>query len=163
MDRLPAIRRASGGSSGPGSAFEPVRCHTFITESTLGLPIYRWCRQDETFADMRAWWSEDKARGKASIVYAYALGMAQRILAGMLGANIGPIYTHGAVERLTCDYRDSRVALHERRATKEARWPNSNGNCDLPRRTQRTQRKNIKENGRDHRNRRPPCALCPPW
>ena len=44
--------------------FEPVRCHTFITESTFGLPIYRWCAQEETFADLRAWW-RDNARGGA--------------------------------------------------------------------------------------------------
>ena len=95
------------------SPFEPVRCHTFITESTFGLPIYRWCPQEDTFADMRAWWSDNKAKGRASIIYAYALGKAQRVLAGMLGADIGPIYTHGAVERLTCDYRDSGIALPE--------------------------------------------------
>jgi putative mRNA 3-end processing factor len=94
------------------SAFEPVRCNTFITESTFGLPIYRWCAQDATFADMRAWWAENAALGRASVVYAYALGKAQRILAGMLGADIGPVYTHGAVERLTADYRESGIALH---------------------------------------------------
>ncbi|MEO5815419.1 MAG: ligase-associated DNA damage response exonuclease [Gemmatimonadaceae bacterium] len=94
------------------SPFEVVRCHTFITESTFGLPIYRWCAQEETFADMRAWWRENKERGQASIVYAYALGKAQRILAGVLGAGIGPVYTHGAVERLTIDYRDSGIPLH---------------------------------------------------
>ena len=94
------------------SAFEPVRCHTFITESTFGLPIYRWSRQEETFADMRSWWRENALRGRASIVYAYALGKAQRVLAGMLDADVGPIYTHGAVERLTRDYRDSNVNLH---------------------------------------------------
>ncbi len=94
------------------SPFEPVRCHTFITESTFGLPIYRWCAQEETFADMRAWWRENKERGQASLVYAYALGKAQRVLAGILGADIGPVYTHGAVERLTIDYRDSGIALH---------------------------------------------------
>ena len=92
--------------------FEPVKCHTFITESTFGLPIYRWCAQEETFADMRAWWRENAERGQASLVYAYALGKAQRILAGVLGADIGPVYTHGAVERLTQDYRDSGIALH---------------------------------------------------
>ena len=92
--------------------FEPVKCHTFITESTFGLPIYRWCAQEETFADLRAWWRENAERGQASLVYAYALGKAQRILAGVLGADIGPVYTHGAVERLTQDYRDSGIALH---------------------------------------------------
>ncbi|MEP6989922.1 MAG: ligase-associated DNA damage response exonuclease [bacterium] len=94
------------------SAFEVVRCHTFITESTFGLPIYRWSPQAEVFADLLTWWRDNAANGKASIVYAYALGKAQRILAGVLGAGIGPVYTHGAVERLTNDYRDSGVALH---------------------------------------------------
>ena len=93
--------------------FEPVRCHTFITESTFGLPIYRWSAQEETFADMRAWWRENAENGRASLVYAYALGKAQRVLAGMLGADIGPVYTHGAVERLTADYRASGVSLHD--------------------------------------------------
>ena len=93
------------------AAFEPVRCHTFITESTFGLPIYRWDPQEETFDAMRGWWRDNAARGQASVVFAYALGKAQRILAGMLNANIGPIYTHGAVERLTCDYRDSGIAM----------------------------------------------------
>ena len=94
------------------SPFEPVRCHTFITESTFGLPIYRWCAQEETFADIRTWWRHNKEHGQASLIYAYALGKAQRILAGVLDADIGPVYTHGAVERLTTDYRDSGIALH---------------------------------------------------
>jgi putative mRNA 3-end processing factor len=95
------------------SPFEPVRCHTFITESTFGLPIYRWCPELDALADIRAWWRQNKANGQASLIYAYALGKAQRVLAGILGADIGPVYTHGAVERLTQDYRDSGVVLHE--------------------------------------------------
>lgn len=91
--------------------FEVVRCHTFITESTFGLPIYRWRAQEEVFAEMRAWWRANADGARASIVYAYALGKAQRVLAGLLGADIGPIYTHGAVERLTRDYRESGIAL----------------------------------------------------
>ena len=62
------------------SAFEPVKCHTFVTESTFGLPIYRWCAQEETFADVRAWWRDNAANERASLIYAYALGKAQRIL-----------------------------------------------------------------------------------
>src|SRR5215212_2870433 len=60
--------------------FEPVRCHTLVTESTFGLPIYRWPPQSETFAEMRAWWRENAEHGRASLVYAYALGKAQRVL-----------------------------------------------------------------------------------
>jgi putative mRNA 3-end processing factor len=37
--------------------FEPVRCDVFITESTFGLPIYRWRPDDELFADINAWWA----------------------------------------------------------------------------------------------------------
>ncbi len=29
---------------------EPIRCHAFITESTFGLPIFRWpCHEESTF------------------------------------------------------------------------------------------------------------------
>ena len=34
------------------SPFEPVRCHTFITESTFGLPIYRWPPGRAVFDDI---------------------------------------------------------------------------------------------------------------
>ena len=91
--------------------FEPVRCHTFITESTFGLPIYRWAPQRETFAEIRAWWRSNAAAGRASVLFAYALGKAQRLLAGFVEAPEGPIYTHGAVERLNQDYRATGVAL----------------------------------------------------
>ncbi len=90
--------------------FEPVRCHTFITESTFGLPIYRWPPQAEVFAAINAWWRVNQQAGKASLIYGYALGKAQRLLAGV-DPSIGPIYTHGAVERLTGDYRASGVAM----------------------------------------------------
>lgn len=93
------------------SPFEPVRCHTFVTESTFGLPIYRWAPQAEVFGEIRAWWRANAADGRASVLFGYALGKAQRLLAGLLGAEEGPIFTHGAVERLNADYRDSGIEL----------------------------------------------------
>lgn len=90
--------------------FEVVQCHTFITESTFGLPIYRWRPQAEVFAAINAWWRSNQEKGKASIIYGYALGKAQRLLAGV-DPNIGTIYTHGAVERLNADYRASGINL----------------------------------------------------
>lgn len=90
--------------------FEPVRCHTFITESTFGLPIYRWDASEKLFAEVNHWWQANRAAGKCSIVYAYALGKAQRVMAGV-DATIGPIYTHGAVEKVTRAYRESGVSL----------------------------------------------------
>jgi len=92
------------------TAFEPVRCHTFITESTFGLPIYRWAPQAEVFAEIDAWWRANQEAGKASILYAYALGKAQRLLAGV-DPSVGPIYEHGAVARLSDDYRATGVPL----------------------------------------------------
>jgi putative mRNA 3-end processing factor len=90
--------------------FELVRCHTFVTESTFGLPIYRWPSQAEVFAEINAWWRANAAAGKTSLLLAYALGKAQRLLAG-LDPGIGPILTHGAVERMTSVYREGGIAL----------------------------------------------------
>ena len=90
--------------------FEPVRCHTFITESTFGLPIYRWPAQSAVFAEINAWWAANRAAGRASLLYGYALGKAQRLLAGLDPA-IGPIWTHGAVEKLNRAYRETGIRL----------------------------------------------------
>lgn len=90
--------------------FEPLRCHTFITESTFGLPIYRWPDQAKVFADINTWWRANAAAGEVSILYGYALGKAQRLLAGV-DPTIGPILVHGAVDRMTALYREAGVAL----------------------------------------------------
>lgn len=90
--------------------FEHVKCHTFITEATFGLPIYRWTPPDILFADINEWWRGNAEKGKASVIFAYSLGKAQRIMKGV-DASIGRIFTHGAVERLTEEYRLSGVEL----------------------------------------------------
>ncbi len=90
--------------------FEPIKCHLFITESTFGLPIYRWSPQQEVYDDINAWWRENQAQGKASLLLGYALGKSQRALSG-LDPSIGPIFLHGAVHGLTEDYRATGIAL----------------------------------------------------
>lgn len=90
--------------------FEPVRCDVFITESTFGLPIYRWPDAAQLFADINAWWRAQADAGRPSLVYAYAFGKAQRLLAGV-DTSIGPIVCHGAVEALNDAYLASGVAL----------------------------------------------------
>lgn len=92
--------------------FEPVPCHTFITESTFGLPIYRWPRQAEVFAQINQWWRRNQEQGRTSMLFAYALGKAQRLLAG-LESSIGPILVHGAVAPLVQCYREAGIALPE--------------------------------------------------
>jgi len=95
--------------------FELVRCDTFITESTFGLPIYRWTPEVQVFDEIRAWWTANRDAGRASLLFAYALGKAQRLLAGLADADIGTIYTHGAVERLNRDYRAAGVRIADTR------------------------------------------------
>jgi putative mRNA 3-end processing factor len=90
--------------------FEPVRCHCFITESTFGLPIYRWQPQAELFAAIDAWWRGNAEAGRASLLMGYSFGKAQRILKGV-DPSIGPIVVHGAVEPLNRVYREAGIAL----------------------------------------------------
>jgi putative mRNA 3-end processing factor len=90
--------------------FEPVRCDCFVTESTFGLPIYRWRAQREVFAEVNDWWRANAAAGRASLLMGYSFGKAQRLLAGV-DASIGPIVVHGAVEPLNAAYRAEGVAL----------------------------------------------------
>ena len=90
--------------------FEPVACETFITESTFGLPVYRWAPDAAVFAQVNAWWQANAAAGRASVLFCYAFGKAQRVLAGV-DATIGPIVVHGAVEPLNAAYRASGVRL----------------------------------------------------
>ena len=91
-------------------AFEPVRCNTFITESTFGLPVYRWPTQASLCAEINAWWRANAEQGRASVLFCYAFGKAQRILHGV-DASIGPVVVHGAVEPLNQVYRAAGVAL----------------------------------------------------
>jgi putative mRNA 3-end processing factor len=99
--------------------WEPVRCHTFITESTFGLPIYQWPSQAEVFAQVNRWWAQNARDGMVSLLCGYALGKAQRLIAGLDAGN-GPILTHGAVERMTALYREEGVLLPPTRHATEA-------------------------------------------
>ena len=91
-------------------AFEPVPCDCFITESTFGLPIYRWRPPGDVFEDINRWWAGNAQTGRASLLLAYSFGKAQRLLAGV-DASIGPIVVHGAVEDLNRAYRAAGVRL----------------------------------------------------
>lgn len=79
--------------------FEPVQCQHFITESTFGLPVFRWKPQEEIFDEINRWWADLKAEGRTALLLAYSLGKAQRILQSV-DASIGPVFTHGAVENV---------------------------------------------------------------
>ena len=93
---------------------EPLRSHMFISESTFGLPIFKWPPPEQVIREIDSWWRENREQGRTSILFAYALGKAQRILAG-LDPSIGPILTHGAVEKINRCYRAAGIALPETR------------------------------------------------
>ena len=95
---------------GTCTPFEPVACDAFVTESTFGLPIYRWRPQSEIFADINDWWRHNADNGRTSVLFCYAFGKAQRLLSG-LDPSIGAILLHGAMEPLTRIYREAGVTL----------------------------------------------------
>ena len=86
-------------SDGLATPFEAVRCHTFITECTFGLPAFKWMPQKEVFEDINRWWLDNAKEGLTSVLFGYSLGKAQRLLKH-LDPSIGRIYTHAAVENL---------------------------------------------------------------
>jgi putative mRNA 3-end processing factor len=90
--------------------FEPVPCDVFVTESTFGLPVYRWPDQAAVAAQINAWWRANRDAGRTSVLLAYALGKAQR-LAALVDPEIGPLVVHGAVMKLVEAYRASGVKL----------------------------------------------------
>ncbi len=97
--------------------FELVKCHGFVTESTFGLPIYKWRPQSETFADINRWREENQREGKCSILLGYSLGKAQRLLAGL--SDIGPIVVHGAVSEINEAYQWGGIRLPATSTTRE--------------------------------------------
>lgn len=79
--------------------FEPVACHTFITESTFGLPVYKWKDQEIIYRDINAWWRQNQQDGKCSVLSAYSLGKAQRVICN-IDQQIGPILVHGSIANI---------------------------------------------------------------
>jgi putative mRNA 3-end processing factor len=108
------------------ATFTPIPCHVFVSECTFGLPVYRWPAQGDVFAEILSWWRGNQGAGRTSLLFAYALGKAQRLLAGLATtAGVeqglpGPVYTHGAVEAMNRAYRAAGVALPETTYVAEA-------------------------------------------
>lgn len=81
---------------GVSEPFAPVSCHTFMSESTFGLPVYYWPDQDEEYRRINHWWQQNKTDGITSILFAYSLGKAQRLLKN-IDSTIGPVYVHKTI------------------------------------------------------------------
>ncbi len=91
--------------------FEPIRCDTFITEATFGLPIYTWDPAADVIAEIFDWWRDNRAQDRSSVLFCYTLGKAQRILAELRDRVDEPIRLHGAMAAYTDAYREAGLAL----------------------------------------------------
>lgn len=99
---------------GLAEAYEPVKCHHFITECTFGLPVYQWRPQEEVISEINQWWQGNAAEGRPTLITAYSLGKAQRII-NSVDNSIGPILTHGAIDRMNQVYRSMGIRLPQTR------------------------------------------------
>jgi len=100
--------------------FEAVACDTFITEATFGLPIYRWPDTAEVARDIARWRDHCAARGEAAVLYCYALGKAQRLLAELKPYLDRPVYLHGAIAAGVEVYRRAGIDMAETRLVIDA-------------------------------------------
>lgn len=100
--------------------FEPVRCGTFITEATFAQPIYQWDAPGVVAQQIFDWWQQCKADGKAAVLFCYALGKAQRVLAELMPffdadalarGEIEPVLLHDAMTPLVAAYRKAGVRM----------------------------------------------------
>ncbi|SFW19983.1 ligase-associated DNA damage response exonuclease [Luteibacter sp. UNCMF366Tsu5.1] len=91
--------------------FEPVPCDVFVTESTFGLPIYRWPSMRQVVDEILGWVDECAARGVAAVLFCYALGKAQRLLAELATRSERAVHLHGAMLRLVALYREAGVHM----------------------------------------------------
>ena len=91
--------------------FESVQCDTLITEATFALPIYRWPPLSAVASEIYTWWQDNANQGRASVLFCYALGKAQRVLSALRSHTQQRVLLHGAVVPLTEIYRQAGVAM----------------------------------------------------
>ena len=92
-------------------AFEVLPCDVFISEATFALPAYRWAETDVVARDILRWWHHNRERGVASVLFAYALGKAQRVLAELSAHTADHVFVHGAIASLVDTYRRAGITM----------------------------------------------------
>ena len=98
--------------------FESVKCDVLITESTFGLPIYRWKSGKQVAREIYEWWRTETEH--PSLLFCYAFGKAQRVLAELKSLGImEEVLLHGAVETITGHYREAGVEMVPTRPVSE--------------------------------------------
>ncbi|MGV6830016.1 MAG: ligase-associated DNA damage response exonuclease [bacterium] len=96
-------------NDGLTTPFEPVKCHTFITESTFGLPIYNWKPEAQIQKELTHWISNNQSNHRTSVLIGYSLGKAQRIL--NLVKDTGPVFVHTSINHLNNAISNAGVQL----------------------------------------------------
>src|SRR5262245_36402233 len=91
--------------------FEPLECDTFITESTFGLPIYRWDPAESVIRDIVDWWGVNRDKGLTSVLFCYTLGKAQRVLAELARLVDTAAYVHGMMIPMIDAYRERGIDM----------------------------------------------------
>ncbi|NUR21704.1 ligase-associated DNA damage response exonuclease [Frateuria sp.] len=91
--------------------FEPVPCDVFVTESTFALPVYRWPPMAQVVDQLLAWRDDCARRKVPAVLFCYALGKAQRLLAELAPRIDRMVYLHGALLRLVELYREAGVTM----------------------------------------------------
>ncbi len=99
--------------------FEPVPCDVFVTESTFGLPVYRWPPIAGVIDQLLAWWDDCARRAVPAVLFCYALGKAQRVLAELGLRCNRQAWLHGALLRPVELYREAGVSMLPTRALEE--------------------------------------------
>jgi putative mRNA 3-end processing factor len=91
--------------------FEVVPCDTFVTESTFGLPIYRWDPTEAVIGEILDWWRSNAGLGLASVIFCYTIGKVQRLLAELALVTDAPVFVHGMMASMIDAYRSAGIAM----------------------------------------------------
>jgi putative mRNA 3-end processing factor len=91
--------------------FEPIACDTFVTESTFGLPVYRWDPTRSVIAELLSWWNDNAGAGRTSVLFCYTIGKAQRVLAELGRESDRRVYVHGMMSSMIEAYREAGVRM----------------------------------------------------
>ncbi|NBS12329.1 MAG: ligase-associated DNA damage response exonuclease [Gammaproteobacteria bacterium] len=91
--------------------FEPIQCDVLITEATFALPIYRWPSMDQVMDDLCQWWDHALLKNRQPVLYCYALGKAQRIMAELALRTTREVCIHPTIAQLLPAYLDQGIPL----------------------------------------------------
>ncbi len=103
---------------GVSTPYEPVQGHHFLTESTFGLPVYRFKPCNNVYNEINTWCEKNAAEGYNSVLIAYSLGKSQNIIKH-LHTPSEKIFLHGAVHNIHEAYRKQGIQFEGRWLSRE--------------------------------------------